>query len=491
MNLEEILKTVQALEDYKKYNKLEFYVPYEYQKKFHGAKGHGNFVPAPSDLNKEHLAIHRALMSANQIGKTYCGAMETALHATGKYPDWWNGHRFTRPIKILIGSNTNETARDICQRELFGDSSDDDSLGTGAVPKDCIVKPNRKPGVVNAYDSVLVKHISGGNSEIYFRAYEQGAKKFMGHRYEYVWADEEPPIEIWSQMLRSQFATNGVAAITFTPEEGITQVVRNFMSDLQPGQAIIRAGWDDAPHMTPELREQKLASVPQHERAMRSKGEPLMGSGLVFSIPREQIECDPFDIPAHWPRINGIDFGWDHPFACAFIAWNRDGDSVYVYDGYKEIRALPSVHADAIRRRGDWIPIAWPKDGLQTEKGSGKSLADKYRNQQPEGQGLRLHHTFFTNPPSPGEKEGQGSVSVEAGIMEMLEMMETGRFKVFKNVTPFWDELGMYHRKDGKIVPFNDDFMSAVRYAVMFRRHAEVKIMRQPKQQTYRGLSNW
>ena len=486
MSLENALLAIKDLEEYKKYNKLEFYAPYDYQVDFHHAKGYGDFICVPSDKDKQHLAIQRALMCANQIGKTFSGAMETAMHATGLYPDWWEGHRFDKAVKILVGSNTNETARDICQREMFGDPSDDKQLGTGSVPKKCIVKTNRKPGVNNAFDSVLIRHTSGENSEVYFRAYEQGPKKFMGHRYDVAWPDEEPPPEVQSQIARSQFATNGIEYITFTPEEGITEVVRNFLQDLKPGQALKRATWDDAPHMTPELREQKLAGVPKHERAMRANGEPLMGSGLVFSVSRELIECNPFEIPAHWPRINGIDFGWDHPFACSFIAWDRDADSIIVYDGYKEQRTLPPMHAEAIKRRGDWIPVSWPKDGLQAEKGSGKPLADKYREL-----GVKMHHTYFTNPPSPGEPEGKGSQSVESGIMEMLEMMETGRFKVFSNVTMFWEELGMYHRKDGKIVPFNDDFISATRYAVMMRRHAEVKTMRQQQQRTYQPLSNW
>ena len=192
MSLEDILSAVQDIESYKKFNKLEFYAPYDYQKEFHRAKGYGKFVPVPSDKKKEFLGIQRALMCANQIGKTFCGAMETAMHATGIYPDWWEGHRFDKAVKILVGSNTNETARDICQREMFGDPSDEKMLGTGTVPKRCIVKTNRKPGVNNAFDSVLVQHTSGANSEIYFRAYEQGPKKFMGHRYDVAWPDEEP-----------------------------------------------------------------------------------------------------------------------------------------------------------------------------------------------------------------------------------------------------------------------------------------------------------
>lgn len=515
MDITEVSGLIEKLADYKKFNKLEFYVPYDFQKEFHFAQGFGDFIEAPSDSGK-HLALIRALMCANQIGKTTCGAMEVAYHLTGLYPvagkhfypeywagtdppvkceyagqdiwpNGWEGHVFSGPLKILVGSNTNETARDICQLELFGEPTDMDTmLGTGSVPKKCITKTNRKPGVVNAFDSVLVKHVKGGNSECYFRAYEQGKKKFMGVKYKFVWPDEEPPSDIQSQIRRSQLSTNGVEAITFTPEDGITEVVHGFIHEIRNGQALIRASWDDAPHMTSERREQKLLDFPEHERDMRSKGEPLVGSGLIFPILEETIKIDPIEIPSHWARINGIDFGWDHPFACAFAAWDRDTDTIYIYDGYREKRALPAIHADAIKQRGAWIPISWPKDGYQHEKGTGKELHESYRSK-----GLNMFREHFTNPPRLGEEEGKGGVSVEAGIMEMLEMMETGRFKVFSTVTAFWEEKGMYHRKGGKIIPLFDDFMSATRYAVMFRRHATTKIVIQPKQNIRKGLRNW
>jgi Terminase RNaseH-like domain len=42
-----------------------------------------------------------------------------------------------------------------------------------------------------------------------------------------------------------------------------------------------------------------------------------------------------------------------------------------------------------------------------------------------------------------------GTVSVEASIADMLVRMESGRFKVFKHLTDWWDEFRLYHRKDG------------------------------------------
>jgi len=41
----------------------------------------------------------RLFMAANRVGKTEgVGAYESTLLLTGRYPDWWKGRRFTRPI---------------------------------------------------------------------------------------------------------------------------------------------------------------------------------------------------------------------------------------------------------------------------------------------------------------------------------------------------------------------------------------------------------
>lgn len=487
MSLEQALDLIQELKTYEKTHKLEYYQAYGFQKDFHHAKGSGKFEPVPSDLNKTYLAVQRALMCANQVGKTFCGAMETAMHATGIYPDWWEGHRTVRAANILVGSNTNETARDICQKELFGDPTDEKAWGTGAVPLDRIGAPARKPGVPNALDSVLVKHKNGGWSKINFRAYEQGPKKFMGHRYDVAWLDEEPPQEIQSQVLRSMFSTNGFEYITFTPEEGVTEVVNGFVNEPKPGQCLIRAGWEDAPHMTKEMIQQKLESIPKHEREMRTKGIPLMGSGLVYPVKEEDIVIDPFEIPRHWPRIAGLDIGWDHPTAGSWVAWDRDTDTIYIYDEYRETQARFAVVADAFNRRGDWIPIAWPHDGLVHDKKSGIPLADIYRDEYH----MNMHPKPFSNPPEAGRDEGTGGNGVDVGVMEILNRMETGTLKIFSNCTHTLEEMRMYHRQNGKIVALRDDLMSSMRYAVQMRRHAQTPVVRVKKKNIPQGISNW
>ena len=458
--LEKAVKIAKELERRKVTNIMAEYKPYDYQKKFHNT-----------------LAAQRLLMAGNRVGKSFSGAMEMAYHVTGKYPTWWAGKRFNRPIRAWAGGVSNETTRDVCQKELVGQPDDPSAKGTGTIPLKCIGDTVRKAGVPNALNSLVVKHITGGYSRIGFKAYEMGKEKWMGESVDVIWLDEAPPTGIYTQALTRTADKGGIVYMTFTPEQGMTQTVAQFVNDLKNGQALIQATWDDAPHMTKEIREQVLQALPPHERKMREKGIPQLGSGLVFPIVEEEILCDPMDIPSHWPRLCGIDFGWDHPTACVWIAWDRDVDTVYVYDSYSIRQETVPVHSSAIKARGKWIPVIWPQDGRQADKGSGKNLTEQYKKE-----GVNMCPEWFTNPPQQGLREGTGGNSVEAGIMEMLVRMQTKRLKIFKNQNKLLEELRMHHRKDGKIVPMNDDLISALRYCIMSLRKARLKIY-EPLQQ--------
>jgi len=451
--LAQAIKIAKELERRKATNRIDDYSPYDYQKKFHNT-----------------LAQQRLLMAGNRVGKSFCGAMEVAYHATGKYPSWWAGKRFNRPVRCWAGGVSNETTRDVCQKELVGQPDDPTARGTGSIPLNDIGTTVRKAGVPNAINSVVIKHKTGGYSRIGFKAYEMGKEKWMGESVDVIWLDEEPPQSIYSQALTRTADKGGIVFMTFTPEQGMTETVAQFVNNIKDGQALIQATWDDAPHMTGEIRKQILEALPPHERKMREKGIPVLGSGLVFPLPEEDLLCDPIDIPDHWPRLCGIDFGWDHPTAVTWIAWDRDSDVVYVYDSYSLRQETVPVHSSAINARGKWIPVIWPMDGRQADKGSGKNLTEQYRKES-----VNMLREHFSNPPSQGMKEGTGGNSVEAGIQQMLTRFQTKRLKIFKNQGKLLEELRMYHRKDGKIVPIHDDVISALRYCVMSLRKARVK----------------
>lgn len=219
---------------------------------------------------------------------------------------------------------------------------------------------------------------------------------------------------------------------------------------------------DDAAHFTDAQKKEVMDSYPEYEREARIKGIPVFGSGRVFPVAEDSIVIDPIPIPGHWPQINGLDFGWDHPFAAVNLAWDRDADCIYVTREYAAREETPPVHAAAVKAWGDWIPCAWPHDGLQHVKGSGKSLADQYTAQ---GITMLPERASFAD----------GDSGLEAGVSEMLSRMKTGRWKVFTSCGGWISEFQIYHRKDGVIEKIRDDRLCASRYALMMLRFAAVK----------------
>jgi phage terminase large subunit-like protein len=425
--------------------KLEQYAPYPRQKEFHAA----------SVTFRERL-----FMAGNQLGKTVSGAAEMAIHLTGRYPEWWGGRRFDKPIAAWASGVTGESVRDTVQRLLMGRPG---QFGTGFIPADCIIgEPKKAMGTPDLLDSVTVRHASGGESRLYFKRYEQGREKWQGETLDIVWFDEEPPPDIYTEGLTRTNATGGMAYMTFTPLLGMSEVVRRFLHSSSPDRAVIKMTIDDVTHYTAEEKKRIIDSYPPHEREARAKGIPVLGSGRIFPIEEEAILVSPFQLPAHWPRINGLDFGWDHPTAAVHCAWDRDSDCFYVAKAHRMREATPIIHAATIKPWGDWVPTAWPHDGLQHDKGSGDQLAMQYAN---AGLKMLAERATFED----------GTNGVEAGLMDMLERMQTGRFKVFSNLDDWFQEFRMYHRKDGKVVKEMDDLMSATRYALMMKRKAKVR----------------
>ena len=86
-----------------------------------------------------------------------------------------------------------------------------------------------------------------------------------------------------------------------------------------------------------------------------------------------------------------------------------------------------------------------------------------------------MWYESFTNPPAPGQKKGD--IGVEVGLDMIWDMMINGKFKVNKNLTEWFKEFRMYHRKDMNVVPIFDDLMAATRYGALSKRNFRTKAM--------------
>lgn len=443
--LKEQAKLLAELDRRRRTNLLSAYKPYSKQVAFHEA-------------GKKYR--ERLFMAGNQLGKTLSGAAEASMHLTGRYPDWWTGRRFERPIVMIAGSESYELTRDGVQRLLVGPPMTEEDWGTGYIPKAAIIETTRRSGVSGALDSVTVRHVSGGTSTLLLKAYEQGRGKWQANTVDYIWFDEEPPEDVYFEGITRTNATGGSIAVTFTPLKGMSSVVARYILEHSEDRTVVTMTIEDADHYTPEERAKIIASYPAHERDARTKGVPSLGSGRIFPVLEENIVVDPFEIPRHWAQIGGLDFGWDHPTAGARLAWDRDNDVMYVTRDYRQREATPIIHAAALKPWDAWLPWSWPHDGLQHDKTSGDQLASQYREL---GLNLTIERATFDD----------GSNGVEAGVSDMLQRMQTGRWKVFRTCIFWLEEFRLYHRVDGKIVKERDDVLSASRYALMMKRYAE------------------
>lgn len=164
----------------------------------------------------------------HNTGKSEAGAFEATLHATGRYPHWWKGRRFDGPTEGWAAGSTLETMRDIVQAKLLGPV---DRMGTGMIPYDDIVEVRNRPNSNGAVDYVIVRNQHGAaTSKIGFKSYDQGRRNFEGTAKAWCWLDEEPPSPVYTECLTRTATTRGLIWCTFTPLNGATEVVREFMA---------------------------------------------------------------------------------------------------------------------------------------------------------------------------------------------------------------------------------------------------------------------
>lgn len=407
------------------------------------------------------------LMAANRVGKTRTGLTIDAIHLLGEYPDSWKGHRYqAAPMCWLLGFSMEKT-RDLLQTPLIGRLEGGKWTG-GLIPADRILDWKSATGTSGAMREVRIKHKSGDAATVQFWSYSQGQHAIMGDSVDWYHIDEEPRDKSIFPQVLTRTATGdkgrgGRGILTFTPENGRTELVVQFMDSPSEGQYIQRATWDDAPHLSDDTKRILLAQYPAWQRDMRTKGLPLLGAGLIFDFGDDEIKVPPFECPPHFWVVNGMDFGWDHPQAHVQLWIDRDMDVIYIAQAWKKSRVTPSTVWGAIKSWCLGVPTAWPHDGLQTEKGSGeqqkKAYVDAGWNMMPE------HATWQA-----------GGNGVEIGLVELYERMTTGKLKVFSHLSDWFEEKLNYHRDEsGNIVKINDDLLSATRYAYMMRRYAKQK----------------
>lgn len=450
-DLDAALAEVQREEELRRFEHMKFWNLYDKQREFVG-------------LSKQNKEI--ALFGGNGSGKTETGAFAAAVWLTGEYPIWWNGRRWAQNVDMWIAGPSLTALRESTQLKLFGASSvEDEAWGSGMIPRRCLGKPTHMRGAPDVIDRIPIRHVSGRWSMLTFKTYEQARTNWQGARLDIIWLDEEPPIELYTEGLARLIGRNGLSYMTFTPLIPGSEVVKRYTDDAQQERHSVTISLVECAHISAD----ELASIrsrhPEREWPARINGNPMYGGGLVFRPLETAITCDMrlAEIPLHWKKIWGVDFGIGHPFAASLLAEDPDTEITYLLHTMRMAGATILEHSAAVAKLAGNIPVAWPHDGHQRRDAGDElvALKDMYKRQ-----GLKML-PFHA-------QDKQGSNALHASVYAMDEALRLGKLKINRGCHQFFEEYRRYHfDEDGKIVPIDDDTISATRYGWMMRRYGK------------------
>lgn len=149
-------------------------------------------------------------------------------------------------------------------------------------------------------------------------------------------------------------------------------------------------------------------------------------------------------IEPHWKRIAGVQLEDNGTSGAIWLARSPERDVIYVYDSCRFDAVVMAVIAEGLNARGRWIPIAWEKSGGAFSR----QLLDRGCNIIPEA------------------AEDSDSMA-EVISREILERMQTGRFKIDDRLSEWWGEFdGFKRNKDGTLPRKTHPLMSATRLAM-------------------------
>jgi hypothetical protein len=217
-------------------------------------------------------------------------------------------------------------------------------------------------------------------AEIMFRFLDrrEDMYKFQGIAYTYIGFDElsqQATAEGFNYVrsrLRSATASDddGIKCyVRATANPGSMWVYEMFIKDRPPNKAFILPGTENAPHPTtvkfiPAKLEDNpyLARDGRYESVLRSLDETLRrqlldgdwlasNDNMFTEFDIELHVTDPFDIPLHWNRTAGLDYGYKDPSAAVWFATDPSDGSIVIYDEFLQSGLTGKEFAMAIKER--------------------------------------------------------------------------------------------------------------------------------------------
>ena len=422
---------------------------------------HDTYIPTPKALDfyaSGLTARQRLLLGAVRSRKTSLALKEVSCHVHGNYPSWWNGYKYDRPTRWLVGTVKAEKTRDVLQKYLL---EGDPQFGLKPFIHPDLIVDRYSGSIKNSVSKLFVKHVSGGISEIKFSSFSEGASGLQSETFDGVHLDEAPDFDVYQEILFRTTAFGDYKTfviLTMWPERGMDELVSFFMNKGSAGESIedhfyMHCSWADNPTMSEEEKIRLRQGTPEYLLDAREHGIPVFGMGKVFRMKEEIVVTAAFEIPKHFALVYGLDPAATSggTYGVVLMAHDRDNDIIYIVKDYKKSNITPVEHHNNLMHIiPDWVTgIADPAGGGEDQH-TRESTLDFFR---------RMGRDLVVASKTKGKKEA---------IIDEIEMRtRSGKFKIFDTCTNYLDEWRRYSRDDkGKIIKQNDHTLDASFYAL-------------------------
>ena len=414
-------------------------------------------------VHEKQMAFHKCLnknrwvFGGNRSGKTQCGAVETVWLALGIHP-----YRENKPnIECWVVSLSRQVQRDVAQAKILyylrPDQIEEIVMSSGRADSPA-------HGVI---DFIVVKNVFGGTSKIGFKSCDQGREKFQGASLDFVWFDEEPPLDIYEECRMRVLDKGGHIFGTMTPLKGLSWVYNmiylNEGGDIEVWHQHME--WADNPFLDSAEVEYMCQTLSEEELQSRRFGKFLSYGGLVYPEFDESVNVvDPFDVPLNWQCKIAIDPGLNNYTSVHWYAVDFD-DNVYVIAEHYEKGRDVAYHADKIREICD--RLNW----YRGYNGMIEALIDSAANQRTLASIKSVSQLFYENGIIVNSNVNKDVFSGINRVKSYLRNAEgKARLFIFKNCPNMIREIkGYFWGNDDSPVKKDDHAMDELRYFIMSR----------------------
>ncbi len=438
-------------------------------------------------IHKKQLAFHQSdkknrwVFGGNRSGKTECGAVEVIYYARGCHPY----RKIAGATSGWVVSLSTQVQRDVAQSKILYYLNPDWIV-------DVVMLSGRKDSCANGIiDYILIKNVFGTVSKIGFKSCDQGREKFQGTSLDYVWFDEEPPYEIYSECRMRVLDKDGDIFATMTPLKGMTfvydEIYLNKHNDPNIWYEFMQ--WDDNPFISEKAKNEMKKTLSEQELKSRQYGEFLDVGGRVYPEFDENVNViEPFTVPYEWQDKLSIDPGLKNPLSCHWYAVDYDGNIYVVAEHYESGKDI-GYHSEAIHRISD--ELHWHRN----PNGKIEALIDSAANQTTLASVRSVADLFYDHDILVNTNVNK---DVFSGIQRVKACLKNGlnesKLFIFNTCKNMIREMKAYRWGNGdNPVKVDDHSMDELRYYIMSRPEnkrpkEELNIIQKEKERLIRSL---